>query len=143
MATASLLPKTQQLKSATNSSATYYNSDEEDDTIRRYNLGKTLPNSKYTADLLAICTGIGVTEEEILPDGRIRKVVTKGDDCEECIHDLQRYLRRDDDLKSMHRFLGSGGLGVLQAKLLPLITTYHQSFQSIQKQKRYMSQTNR
>ena len=33
MATASLLPKTQQLESATNSSATYYNSDEEDDII--------------------------------------------------------------------------------------------------------------
>ena len=66
------------------------------------------------ADLLAICTGIGVTEEETFPDGSSRKIITKGDDCEECIHDLQRYLRRDDGTKSMHRFLGSAGLGVLQ-----------------------------
>eukprot|EP00943_MAST-04B_sp_MAST-4B-sp1_P004971 g4971.t1 len=120
MATASLL------KPSATSQETY-DSDDEDDKIRRYNLNTTLPSQKYMADLLAICTGIGVTEEEHFPDGRTRKVITKGDDCEECIHDLQRYLRRDDGTKSMHRFLGSAGLGVLQNKLLPLITTYHLS----------------
>ena len=89
MATASLL------KPSATSQETY-DSDDEDDKIRRYNLNTTLPSQKYMADLLAICTGIGVTEEEHFPDGRTRKVITKGDDCEECIHDLQRYLRRDD-----------------------------------------------
>ena len=124
MATANMLQPTQQPKA---SAGDPYDSGDEDENVRRFNLNTTLPSQKYMADLLAICTGIGVTEEEIFPDGSSRKIITKGDDCEECIHDLQRYLRRDDGTKSMHRFLGSAGLGVLQNKLLPLITTYHLS----------------
>ena len=67
-------------------------------------------------DLLAICTGIGATEKETLPNGNVKKIITKGDDCEECVHDLQRYLRKDDDERSMHRMLGSWR--ILQNKLL-------------------------
>jgi timeless len=87
--------------------------------------GGLIRDHKYMADLLAICTGIGATEKETLPNGKVKRTITKGDDCEECIHDLQRYLRKDDEEKSMHRMLGNWR--VLQSKLLPLVSTYHTS----------------
>jgi timeless len=108
----------------------YYSDDNsDDDEISRKK--KFLKNQglikdhKYMTDLLAICTGIGATEKETLPNGNVKKIITKGDDCEECVHDLQRYLRKDDDERSMHRMLGSWR--ILQNKLLPLVTTYHTS----------------
>ena len=65
MATANMLQRTQQPKA---SAGDPYDSGDEDENVRRFNLNTTLPSQKYMADLLAICTGIGVTEEEVFPE---------------------------------------------------------------------------
>ena len=61
MATANMLQPTQQPKA---SAGDPYDSGDEDENVRRFNLNTTLPSQKYMADLLAICTGIGVTAEK-------------------------------------------------------------------------------
>ena len=75
MATANMLQRTQQPKV---SAGDPYDSGDEDGIVRRFNLNTTLPSQKYMADLLAICTGIGVTEEETFPMAVAEKSSLKG-----------------------------------------------------------------
>ncbi|KFM70511.1 Protein timeless-like protein, partial [Stegodyphus mimosarum] len=66
------------------------------------------------ADILATCNALGV---------EINGVYEKGSDSVECLKDLLRYLRKDDDNFSILRYLGS--LHLLQTDLLPLIKRYN------------------
>ncbi|XP_035225481.1 protein timeless homolog [Stegodyphus dumicola] len=66
------------------------------------------------ADILATCNALGV---------EINGAYEKGSDTVECLKDLLRYLRKDDDNFSILRYLGS--LHLLQTDLLPLIKRYN------------------
>ena len=48
----------------------------------------------------------------------------KDDDCLECIKDLIRFLRRDDDNHTLRRSLGQ--IGVVRTDLIPILRDYHQ-----------------
>jgi len=69
-------------------------------------------------ELLLIVSGLGYTDENPESDS----VYLVGADCAECLRDMQRYLRRDDQhVMACHRALGSWG--VLQKHLLPILRT--------------------
>ena len=68
-------------------------------------------------ELLLIVSGLGTLHEAV---GDEPAEYWIGEDCKECIGDLQRYLRRDDKMSmAAHRALGSWR--VLQQHLLPLL----------------------
>ena len=67
-------------------------------------------------ELLLIVSGLG-TLHDATEDAPAEYWI--GEDCKECVSDLQRYLRRDDPLVlATHRALGTWK--VLQQHLLPL-----------------------
>ena len=74
------------------------------------------------ADLLAICTGI-VCHGRKFSGWQQQKNHHKGDDCEECIHDLQRYLRGRWNQKHISIFRQCGPR-CASKQALPLMT-YH------------------
>lgn len=65
------------------------------------------------AEILATCNALGIV---------IRGVYEKGTDCLDCLKDLLRYLRKDDENHSVLCFLGCNNL--LEDDLLPLIKRY-------------------
>ena len=68
-------------------------------------------------ELLLIVSGMGTLHE---PVGDEPAEYWIGEDCKDCVADLQRYLRRDDPMSmAAHRALGSWR--VLQQHLLPLL----------------------
>ena len=68
-------------------------------------------------ELLLIVSGMGTLHEA---QGDVPAEYWIGEDCKECVADLQRFLRRDDNLVlAAHRALGSWR--VLQQHLLPLL----------------------
>ncbi|RLN94269.1 hypothetical protein DYB28_011238 [Aphanomyces astaci] len=70
-------------------------------------------------ELLLVCSNLGVmTETE---DGGT--MFTRGEDCEEWVHDLQRAIRRDH---ATYRLVGKtlGRWKILQKKLLPLLINH-------------------
>ena len=77
---------------------------------------------KHQSMLLALCTGLGATTFEEGSDGTRIRSIEMGEDCQACIADIQRYLRRDDSMKSIFKLLSSWDL--VQTRLLPLIYKY-------------------
>ena len=51
----------------------------------------------------------------------------KDDDCLECVKDLIRYIRRDDDNHTMRRSLGQ--IGVVRTDLIPILRDYFDDFE--------------
>ncbi|XP_021003037.2 protein timeless homolog [Parasteatoda tepidariorum] len=72
-------------------------------------------NHLIEADILATCNALGT---------EVTGVYEKGVECLECLRDLLRYLRKDDDNHSVLRFLGS--IRLVQTDLLPLLKRYEQ-----------------
>ena len=84
-------------------------------------------DSKYgsTGDLLACCSGIGASY-----DCQFRR----GEECLECLHDIQRYLRHDDpDTQLYHRKLGEWN--IVRTKLLPLALLYKDQIDTVKGRK--------
>ena len=77
---------------------------------------------KHQSMLLALCTGLGATTTEQRADGKMVRSIEAGDDCLMCIQDIQRYLRRDDSMKSIFKLLASWD--IVQTRLLPIIFKY-------------------
>ena len=69
--------------------------------------GSRTDAEKHQAMLLALCTGLGATTTEQRADGKMVRSIEAGDDCLACIQDIQRYLRRDDSMKSIFKLLAS------------------------------------
>ncbi|KAF0689490.1 Aste57867_19047 [Aphanomyces stellatus] len=97
-------------------------SDDEESTMR---VDSATGSVKRTLDpammneLLLVCSNLGVlTETE---DGST--IFTRGEDCEEWVHDLQRAIRRDH---ATYRLVGKtlGRWKILQKKLLPLLINH-------------------
>ena len=70
-------------------------------------------------ELLLVCSNLGVTTE--LETGE--PIFTRGEDCEEWVHDLQRAIRRDH---AIYRLIAKtlGRWQILQKKLLPLLINH-------------------
>lgn len=64
--------------------------------------------------ILSTCNALG---------SEINGVYEKGKDCIECLKDILRYLKRDDDDNNILRFLGS--IRLLQTDLLPIIKRHN------------------
>ena len=65
-------------------------------------------------ELLLIVAGLGLTQTN--EDGSTEYWIRERSECMECLNDMQRYLRRDDQLKmGCHRALGAWK--VLQARV--------------------------
>ena len=69
--------------------------------------GSRTDAEKHQSMLLALCTGLGATTFEEGPDGNRIRSIEMGEDCQACIADIQRYLRRDDSMKSIFKLLSS------------------------------------
>ncbi|KDO34873.1 hypothetical protein SPRG_00933 [Saprolegnia parasitica CBS 223.65] len=70
-------------------------------------------------ELLLVCSNLGVLTETDDGDSNF----TRGEDCEEWIHDLQRAIRRDH---AIHRLVSKtlGRWQILQKKLIPLLINH-------------------
>ena len=86
--------------------------------------GSRTDAEKHQSMLLALCTGLGATTHEELQDGTRIRSIEMGEDCAACIADIQRYLRRDDSMKSIFKLLSSWD--IVQTRLLPLIYKYQE-----------------
>jgi hypothetical protein len=89
--------------------------------------GRRTDAEKNQSMLLALCTGLGATTYEDLKDGTRIRSIEMGEDCSACIADIQRYLRRDDSMKSIFKLLSSWD--IVQTRLLPLIYKYQDNKQ--------------
>ena len=68
----------------------------------------------WNVELEATCSALGTF------DG---SRYLKDDDCLECVKDLIRFLRRDDDSHTLRRSLGQ--IGVVKTDLIPILRDYH------------------
>ena len=68
---------------------------------------------EWNTELEATCSALGTY------DGT---KYYKDNDCLECIKDLIRYLRRDDDNHTLRRSLGQ--IGVVKTDLIPILRDY-------------------
>ncbi|KAJ3117463.1 Topoisomerase 1-associated factor 1 [Phlyctochytrium bullatum] len=78
-------------------------------------------NEKY---LLSICMALGGFEErEVNDDGKatVKQVYVPGDEVMECLKDLKRVLRKDDETEERAVFLTLGKWQILQNHLVPLL----------------------
>ena len=98
------------------------NNGEQDDFDASLITGSKTDAEKHQSMLLALCTGLGATTWEETEDGTRVRSIEMGEDCQACIADIQRYLRRDDSMKSIFKLLSSWD--VVQTRLLPLIYKY-------------------
>ena len=87
--------------------------------------GSLTDAEKHQSMLLALCTGLGATTWDTLQDGTRIRSIEMGEDCAACIADIQRYLRRDDSMKSIFKLLSSWD--IVQTRLLPLIYKYQEN----------------
>ena len=75
------------------------------------------------ADELAVVAAIGMSEEVDDGAGGLATSFARGEDCLECINDVERWLRRDNP-RTRDFWLQLGRWRVLQTKLLPLVIAH-------------------
>ncbi|CAK4677111.1 hypothetical protein LEN26_005896 [Aphanomyces euteiches] len=89
------------------------------DKVGRGGAAKRTLDPAMMNELLLVCSNLGVLTENEAGE----TVFTRGEDCEEWVHDLQRAIRRDH---ATYRLVGKtlGRWKILQKKLLPLLMNH-------------------
>jgi timeless len=98
-------------------------SDDDDESVGNGDSAKRTLDPAMLNELLLICSNLGVMTETETGE----KIFTRGEDCEEWVHDLQRAIRRDH---AVYRLIAKtlGRWQILQKKLLPLLINHQRDW---------------